>query len=121
MKRLRKQNPFGFTLVETVISLCILFVVLLGMGSMVFSVIRATAQNQEMTTATTLLQEKMENLKKINISSLTSGDDSASQGNIRYLRQWVVSTVGNLKTITVTVNWTSRGPHDVSVTTLRGE
>lgn len=121
MKSMRKQGQFGFTLIEMVISLCILSVVLLGASSMVFSVIRATAQSQEMTTATTLLQEKMENLKKINISSLTSGSDSASQGNITYLRQWAVSTGGNLKTITVTVNWTNRGFHDVSVTTLRGE
>ena len=121
MKRKRKQSPLGFTLIETVISLCILSVVLLGMSSMVFSVIRATAQSKEMATATTLLQDKMENLKNISIGSLTSGSDSASLGNITYLRQWAVSTVGNLKTITVTVNWTSRRSHDVSVTSLRGE
>jgi len=121
MKRKRKQNPLGFTLIETVISLCILLGVLLGMSSMVFSVIRATAQSKEMGTATTLLQDKMENLKNISIGSLTSGSDSASLGNITYLRQWAVSTAGNLRTITVTVNWTSRRSHDVSVTTLRGE
>jgi Tfp pilus assembly protein PilV len=117
----KKQNPSGFTLIETLISLSVLFVVLLGMSSMVFSVIRATAQSKETTTATTLLQDKMESLKNMSISSLTSGNDSASFGNITYLRQWAISTAGNLKTITVTVNWTSRGPHGVSVTTLRGE
>jgi prepilin-type N-terminal cleavage/methylation domain-containing protein len=117
----KKQEQRGFTLIETLISLFILSVALLGMSSMVFSVIRATAQSKEMTTATTLLQDKMENLKNTGMSSLTSGNDSASLGNIMYLRQWAISTVGNLKTITVTVNWTSRGPHGVSVTTLRGE
>jgi len=117
----KKQGQRGFTLIETVVSLCILFVILLGMGSMVFSVIRATAQSKETTTATTLLQDKMESLKNLSISSLTSGNDSASLGDITYLRQWAISTVGNLKTITVTVNWTSRGPHGVSVTTLRGQ
>jgi prepilin-type N-terminal cleavage/methylation domain-containing protein len=117
----KKQEQRGFTLIETLISLCILSVALLGMSSMVFSVIRATAQSKEMTTATTLLQDKMENLKNTGMSSLTSGNDSASLGNIMYLRQWAISTVGNLKTISVTVNWTSRGPHAASVTTLRGE
>src|SRR3972149_2969128 len=116
----KKQGQRGFTLLETLISLCILSVALLGMSSMVFSVIRATAQSKEMTTATTLLQDKMENLKNTSISSLTSGNDSASLGNITYLRQWVISTVGNLKTISVTVNWTGRGAHGVSATTLRG-
>ena len=117
----RKKDQRGFTLIETVVSLCILFVILLGMGSMVFSVIRATAQSKETTTAVTLLQDKMESLKNSSISSLTSGNDSASLGDITYLRQWAISTVGNLKTITVTVNWTSRGPHGVSVTMLRGQ
>lgn len=116
----KKQGQRGFTLIETLISLCILSVALLGMSSMVFSVIRATAQSKEATTATTLLQDKMENLKNTSISSLTSGNDSASLGNITYLRQWVISTTGNLKTINITVNWTSRGTHDVSATTLRG-
>jgi prepilin-type N-terminal cleavage/methylation domain-containing protein len=117
----KKQSQRGFTLIETLISLFILSVALLGMSSMVFSVIRATAQSKEMTTATTLLQDKMENLKNGSISSLASGNDSASVGNITYLRQWVISTVGNLKTISVTVNWTGRGAHGVSATTLRGE
>jgi len=121
MKKMRKETQSGFTLIEAVISLSILFVALLGMSSMVFSVIRATSQSQEMTTATTLLQDKMENLKRVSVSSLTSGSDSASLGNITYLRQWAVSSAGNLKTITVTVNWTSRGPRGVRVTTLRGQ
>lgn len=121
MKAMKKQNQRGYTLIEILIALSILSVVLLGMSSMVFSVIRATAQSREMATATTLLQDKMEGLKNVSVSSLTSGNDSTSLGNITYLRQWAISTVGNLKTITVTVNWTSRGSHNVSVTTLRGE
>jgi len=117
----KKQGQRGFTLIETIVSMCILTVALLGMSSMVFSVIRATAQSKETTAATTLLQDKMENLKNTNANSLTSGNDSASLGNITYLRQWAISTAGNLKTIIVTVNWTSRGAHGVSATTLRGQ
>ncbi len=117
----KKRHQRGFTLIETLISLFILSVGLLCMSSMVFSVMRATAQSKETTTATTLLQDKMETLKNSNFSALTSGNDSASLGNITYLRQWAISTAGNLKTITITVNWTSRGSHVVSLTTVRGE
>jgi prepilin-type N-terminal cleavage/methylation domain-containing protein len=119
----KKQDQRGFTLIEALISLCILSVALLGMSSMVFSVIQATAQSKETTTATTLLQDKMENLKNTNISLLPTGtfSETVSLGNITGTRQWAISTVGNLKTITVTVNWTSRGPHGVSFTTLRGQ
>jgi prepilin-type N-terminal cleavage/methylation domain-containing protein len=121
MKTMKKKNQHGFSLLEILIALSILSVVLLGMSSMVFSVIQATAQSKEMTTATTLLQDKMEGLKNVSVSSLTSGNDSATLGDITYLRQWAISTTGNLKTITATVNWTSRGSHNVSMTTLRGE
>jgi prepilin-type N-terminal cleavage/methylation domain-containing protein len=119
----KKQGQRGFTLVETIISLCILSVALLGMSSMVFSVIRATAQSKEATTATTLIQDKMEKLKNTNISLLPTGtfSETISLGNITGTRQWAISTVGNLKTIVVTVSWTSRGAHGVSATTLRGE
>ena len=119
----KKQGQRGFTLVETIISLCILSVALLGMSSMVFSVIRATAQSKEATTATTLIQDKMEKLKNTNISLLPTGtfSETVSLGNIPGTRQWAISTVGNLKTIVVTVSWTSRGAHGVSATTLRGE
>jgi len=62
MKR-KKQRQRGFTLVVTLISMFILSVALLGMSSMLFSLIRATAQSRQMTTATALLQDKMENSK----------------------------------------------------------
>ena len=122
----KKQGQHGFTLIETIISMFILAVALLGMSSMVFSVIRATEQSKEMTTATTLLQDKMENLRNTSISLLSTGtfSEPVSLGNITYLYQWVISTVGtvgNLKKISVTVNWTGRGAHEVKATTLRGE
>jgi prepilin-type N-terminal cleavage/methylation domain-containing protein len=118
----KKQGQRGFTLIETIISMFILAVALLGMSSMAVSVIRATEQSKEMTTATTLLQDKMENLKNTSTSLLASGSEPpVSLGNITYTRQWVINPLGNLKTIIVTVNWTSRGARNVSATTLRGE
>ena len=127
----KKQGQRGFTLIETIISMFILSVALLGMSSMAVSVIRATEQSKEMTTATTLLQDKMENLKNTSISLLTPGtfSEPVSLGNITGTRQWDIKwvidplnpLVHNLKTINVQVNWTSRGDRLVSATTLRGE
>ena len=122
MKRRKKPNQCGFTLVEVLVSMFILTTALLGMSSMVISEMRAIAQSRETSAANVLLQDKMEGLKNITLSALTAGNDSSSIGNITYLRQWAISTVGNLKTITVTVNWTSRGTsHNVSGATLRGQ
>ncbi|MGD0624869.1 MAG: prepilin-type N-terminal cleavage/methylation domain-containing protein [Thermodesulfobacteriota bacterium] len=118
---MRRQEQQGFTLIEILIALFILSVVLLAISTMVFSVMRATSQSKETATATTLAQDKLESLKNASVGSLASGNDSINLGNISYLRQWIISTAGNIRTVTVTVNWNSRGTHNISMTTLRGD
>ena len=118
---MKRKNQSGFTLIETVISLFILAVVLLAISSLVWSIMRSNSQSRELTAATTLAQDKLEGLRKSGFSSLTPGADSVRLGNIDYIRQWSVAPAGNLAIITVTMNWTSRGVHQISLATLRGE
>jgi len=122
---MKRKNQRGFTLTELLIALFILSVVLLALSTMVYSVMRATAQSKGMATATTLAQDKIESFKNLSYSSLTLGTFNEpitpSGSSITYNRQWTVSTVGNIKTITVIVSWTDRLPHNVSITTVRGE
>jgi type IV pilus assembly protein PilV len=119
----KRVRTCGFTLIEVLIALFILSFVLLGMSSMVLSVMRATGQTREMTTADTLLQEEMEVLKNTPYNALVSSaaDQSISRGNITYSRHWVVNTTGNIKTVTVTVDWTDRVARTISMTTYRAE
>jgi len=63
----------------------------------------------------------MENLKNSSYAALASGSDTPSAGNVTYNRQWVVSTSGNSKTITISVSWTDRNPHTISYSVIRGE
>jgi len=118
---MKRQNQKGFTLIEILISLFVLCVVLLAISTMVFSVMRATSQSKEMAAATTLVQDKMENLRNTRVGLLAAGNDSVNLGNIIYLRQWDIAANGNIRTVNVTVNWNSRGTHNVSMTTLRGD
>jgi len=118
---MKRKNQKGFTFIETLASMFILTVVLLAVGSLVYSIMRSTTSSKEMTVATTLMQDKMEGLRNTSLSSLNSGNDTVHTGNIDYLRQWVIATSGNIRTITVDVNWNSRGPHSVTMTTLRGD
>jgi prepilin-type N-terminal cleavage/methylation domain-containing protein len=118
---MKRRDQTGFTLIEILIALFILSVVLLAISTMVFSVMRATSQSKEMATATTLVQDKLENLKNARVGSLAVGNDSINLGNITYLREWNIGTTGNVRTVNVTVNWNSRGAHNVSMTTLRGD
>ncbi|MFH1763839.1 MAG: hypothetical protein ABIF09_06575, partial [Gemmatimonadota bacterium] len=87
----------------------------------VYSVMQSTSLSKETSTATTLMQDKMEGLKHTSLVSLASGNDSVRLGNLDYLRQWTVATAANVRTITVTVNWTNRGTRNVTMITLRGD
>jgi len=118
---MKKHQESGFTLIELLIALFILTVALLAISSMVYSVMNSTSLSKEASTATTLMQDKMESLKHTVVSSLTSGNDTIRLGNVDYLRQWSVAASANTRTIMVTVNWTSRGPHTVTMATLRRE
>jgi len=121
MNNMEKRKDSGFTMIELLIAIVILSVAVLGIGSMVYSVMGSTSISKGMTVATTLMQDKMESLKNTVVSSLTTGNDTVQMGNVSYLRQWTVSPSANTRTITVTVNWNDRGPHSVTTTTLRGE
>lgn len=118
---MKKDRESGFTLMELLIALFILTVALLAISTMVYSVMNSTSLSKEASTATTLMQDKMESLKHTAVSSLTSGNDTIRLGNVDYHRQWSVAASANTRTITVTVNWTNRRPHTVTMTTLRGE
>jgi len=118
---MKRRKNSGFTIIELLIAMAILSVTLLGIGSMVYSVMGSTSLSKGMATATTLMQDKMETLKNAVVTSLTAGNDTVQLGNVQYLRQWTVSPSANTRTITVTVNWDDRGPHTVTTTTLRGE
>ena len=118
---MKRRNQQGFTFIETLSSMFILTVVLLAVGSLVYSTMRSTTSSKEMTVATTLMQDKMEGLRNTSLSSLNSGNDTVHLGNIDYTRQWAVAASGNIRRITVDVNWNSRGSHAVTMTTFRGD
>jgi prepilin-type N-terminal cleavage/methylation domain-containing protein len=118
---MKKRKDSGFSIIELLVAMGILSIALLSLGSMVYSVMGSTSLSKGMTVATNLMQDKMEGLKNTVVSALTTGNDTVQLGNVSYLRQWTVAPSANTRTITVTVNWNDRGPHNVTTTTLRGE
>jgi type IV pilus assembly protein PilV len=105
-----RRNSKGFTLVEILVTVCLLTIALLGLVSLTNMVIKANSFSKMITTATTLANDKMEQLK-------TSGYDSSSGGpeTIRsiYTRSWTITGDGSpavgMKTIVVTVQWSWLG------------
>ena len=102
------QNK-GFTLVEIMVAISILAIALLGLASVTVMVIKGNTFSKTMTAATTLANDKMEQLKRTGYASLGSGADTVQS---IYSRTWTVtqnSPIANMITVVVTVQWNWQG------------
>ncbi len=120
------RRPKGFTLIEVVAGLVILAVGLLGIAALQATSTTGAFFSSNVTQATILAQDKLEYLR--NVSDRDPALDSGlhSEGPISSTvlsRQYtVVEDAGNsMKTITVTVQWSDRGNHAVSLSTIRSK
>lgn len=112
IKVYRIRNNKGFTLIEIMVAIFILVVALLGVAAVTVSVINGNAFSKDITSATTLAQDKIEELKDTAYGSIVSGSDTSSI----YTRTWTVtSPITDSKTIVVVVSW-SRGGNTRNVT-----
>ena len=105
----RMHNCKGFTLVEIMVAISILAIALLGLISVTVMIIKSNTFSKSMTTATTLADDKMEQLKKTSYASLASGTDTLES---IYARTWTVtqnSPASGMKTVVVTVQWNWQG------------
>jgi type IV pilus assembly protein PilV len=108
----RAAGAVGFTVVEVMVAVLLIGVGLMALASVSTSVTRANAQSSALTVAGGLAQERIETLRSAPYASIASGGDERDLDRVTYRRTWNVADdqprVG-LKTILVTVTWTSRG------------
>ena len=67
-----------------------------------------------MTEAATFAQDRLERFRAMRWELIPAGADSdvkTGSTGINYARNWNVVNTGNLKTITVTINWTDQTNH----------
>jgi prepilin-type N-terminal cleavage/methylation domain-containing protein len=120
----RKQK--GFTLIEVVAGLIILAIGLLGIATMQITSTRGSYFSRNVTQATIFAQDKLEVLKNLpyNDSQLSNGlhHEGTIPGTLFSRVVHIVEDAGNsMKTITVTIQWTDRGNHNLSFSTIRSK
>jgi type IV pilus assembly protein PilV len=119
MNLLRK--PKGFTLIEVLIALVILSISLLALAGFMVTTTKNNAFGAHMTEATTFAQDKLEELKISQWENMVSGSDQRKGSTgINYSRNWTVaeSETRDLRTITITINWSDRFNHSIKLFTV---
>ena len=108
----------GFTLIETLIALVILAIALLALAGLMVTTTRNNSFGGHMTEAATFAQDKLEEFRVVSWGSIRSGNDQKNGSNgVNYQRNWKWSTSadGNLKTVTLNINWKDRNDHMIQV------
>ncbi len=121
------NQPKGFTLLEVLVAIVILSVGLLGMACLAGAIIGYNQYASEVTGATTLAQDKMEEFKNKDFESISDSTCSATEetidiDNVTYTRCWKVHTDtpdDDMTSIEVKVVWNFKGAaKDVALKTI---
>jgi type II secretory pathway pseudopilin PulG len=116
----RRLTQGGFTLIELLIAMLILFIGLIAVAGLASTAILGNANAKWSTAATTLAEEKIEELKSKGFLGLTntgwtSPETITLTGAGRFERQWQITTPPpgmtdiNIRLIEVKVSWADRG------------
>ncbi len=110
------NNTAGLTLIEVMIAMVVLSVGLLAVASMQVVAIQVNSSAQQLTRATTLVQDKIEELLALPFTdpSLTDSNDNGCETHTEtappkgYTLTWCVNddATGTSKTIDLTATWT---------------
>jgi len=110
------RNSAGFTIIEVMMAVVLVSVSLLAMASLSGTLIARNSQADQITTATTLAQDKIEELKN-NTSFASIGNSTVPQ--TPYTITTTVSDQTTWKNIDVTVTWARGGKtHQVALQTI---
>ncbi len=114
----------GFMLVEVMAALALLGIAFAGLSPLVIVTLRSMDNARRVTTATEFARDKLEDMDIRNTAhaAVANGSDTVTEGGTgaTYARTWTAAagpTTGT-KLVTVTVSWTARIAHTVSLQTI---
>jgi type IV pilus modification protein PilV len=112
----------GFTLIEVLVAIVILTIGLLGTAGLTTGIIRGNHFSKNVTSATAAAQTQLESVKSGGYTYAIAANfpnDSVTMAGMTFTRQTTItadSPAANMKTISVTVNWTESTNTSRSVT-----
>lgn len=110
----------GFSLTEVLIALVVLSVGLLSIGQLMLTSIRTTAYGNYFTQATALAQAKMEEFRSARPLPGTGSDQLVGMNGTRYTRTWSIVANGEMRIITVVVDWVDKTTRSIRLSTILG-
>ena len=122
-------NNRGFTLLEILVAMVVLSIGLLGMAGLTAGIMRGNSLSNRMTTAVTLAQEKMEEIRRLGYSGTpatdtTTTEDYDSIPHYPWYKRVAFIDVANpaagMKMVSVTVYWDS-DVHSAALRTILAE
>ena len=112
----------GFMLVEVMAALTLLGIAFASLTPLLIVTLRSMADARRATAASELARDKIEDIRNTAYGAVAGGSDIVTESGTgsSYARVWT-SAAGpsaNTKLVTVTVSWTARTSHSVSVQTI---
>ena len=108
----KRCNKDGFHLIEVLVTLGLTSLAMAGTMGLSSWTLQANAHSNRMTSAVTLGQDIIDDLRDRRFSQVGSGSDT----NGIFERSWLVTTNGITKHLDVTVQWLSTDQHVRRVT-----
>ena len=118
----------GFTLIEVLIALLILMVGMAGILSLQLTSMKATSFSRHATEASSLAEDKVEDLRTVPLSSarFADGTDKVDSRGVAdaeglFTRTWTIAPGIETTIVNVSVSWTERGnePYTISMADMR--
>ncbi len=112
----------GFMLVEVMAALALLGIAFAGLSPLVIVTLRSMDSARRVTTATEFARDKVEDIRSTAYAAVASGSDTVTESGAgaTYARTWTAAAGPSTgtKLVTVTVGWTARIAHTVSLQTI---
>jgi type IV pilus assembly protein PilV len=121
------QETNGFTLIEILIATVIITIVSLGATSLTVGIMRGNSFSKRLTTATTLAQDQLEDVKRLSYANVGTAAGTQNYGTIAnfggYKRVVTVTNdtpAAKMKTVNVIVYWDA-DQHSTQASTILSE